>query len=471
MKLLTLLSLATLSTAIVIPDEQMVEQSFDVQHEKASESIFESLPKAKDVWSNVEESLKDAVTFSENAIDKAINAASEQFSNPKAAHQCHTSMEAFDMEAWLNSAVQMSVVGEQAPSWFEQDERPKHPKHGKHHHSPNKTVYELIAGSKYTTKLTELINKFPDLVETLNGTAANYTVFAPTDKAFEKLPKDHKKPSDEVIKKVLAYHVSPDFYPAGKVLASHTIPTTLGEEALGGEPQRLRLSLSLRGLAVNFYSKIVAVNIFGTNGVIHGVDSLLLPPPPALKIIELLPTEFSTLRLALTITGLSELIAESHHEGGTFFVPSNFAFKKLGPKINAFLFSSHGEKYLKALLQYHIVANQTLYSDAFYKSTDVAVDDFPKGRFHVDLPTLLKGKDLSVDILRFGGYITIKINGFNNIAVQDGIAKDGVMHLVSSVLIPPKSPKGAAYAGEELSVEELKARLDEYVQEDAVYEL
>ncbi|PMD31472.1 hypothetical protein L207DRAFT_591432 [Hyaloscypha variabilis F] len=53
--------------------------------------------------------------------------------------------------------------------------------------------YEVIAGSKYTTKLAKLINEFPDLVEVLNGTAANYTVFAPTDKAFEKIPEHGKK--------------------------------------------------------------------------------------------------------------------------------------------------------------------------------------------------------------------------------------------------------------------------------------
>jgi len=333
-------------------------------------------------------------------------------------------------------------------------------------------VYQLIASSKYTTKLAKLINEYPDLVETLNGTAANYTVFAPTDKAFEKIPEGHKKPSKELIKKVLAYHVSPDFYPAGRVLVSHTIPTALGEESLGGEPQRLRLGFSLtKGLNINFYSRIVAINIFGTNGVIHGIDSLLLPPPPALKIIELLPSEFSTLQLALLKTGLEKTIAESHHEGGTFFAPSNWAFTKLGPKINAFLFSKYGEKYLKALLKYHIVANQTLYSDAFYKakstaqSTDVGAEDIPKGRFHVDLPTLLDDKSLSIDVARYGGLISIKINGFSTVSVQDGIAKDGVIQVVSSVLIPPKTPGGVADAEEDLDVEELKERLGSFVQE------
>ena len=203
--------------------------------------------------------------------------------------------------------------------------------------------------------------------------------------------------------------------------------------------------------------------------MIHAIDSLLLPPPPALKIIELLPGSFSTLQLGLIKTGLFDTISDAPHTGGTLFAPSNFAFEKLGPKINAFLFSKYGEKYLKALLQYHVVANQTLYSDAFYKakkeSSEIGSEYFPKGRFHVDLPTLLEEKSLSIDIARWGGFITIKINGFESIAVQDGIAKDGVIHVVSNLLIPPKTPGAAAWAGEELELEDFKSRFD---NEDAV---
>lgn len=205
---------------------------------------------------------------------------------------------------------------------------------------------------------------------------------------------------------------------------------------------------------------------------------MILTPPPTLKIIELLPGKFSTLQLALTKTGLLEVIKDSHHTGGTLFAPSNMAFKKLGPKINAFLFSKHGKKYLKALLKYHVVANETLYSDAFYKGKDakelfddISSQEIPKGRFHVDLPTLLDGKSLSIDIARFGGFITMKINGFNTVAVQDGLASDGVIHVVSNVLIPPKIPGGVASRGDDLTLEELKERLDAHIERKGWWEL
>jgi uncharacterized surface protein with fasciclin (FAS1) repeats len=221
---------------------------------------------------------------------------------------------------------------------------------------------------------------------------------------------------------------------------------------------------------------------FGSNGVIHGVDSIILPPPPALTILSLLPGEFSTLQLGLEKTGLFEAIKESPHSGGTLFAPSNFAFKKLGPRVNAFLFSKYGEKYLKALLKYHVVANQTLYSDAFYKAKsveseragchggeEVGEEDIPKGFFHVDLPTLLGEKSLSIDVARYGRFITIKINGFSSVAVQDGVARDGVIHVVSSVLIPPKTPGERQEEIEEdaeMDLEEFKERLIPYFEDE-----
>ena len=69
-----------------------------------------------------------------------------------------------------------------------------------------------------------------------------------------------------------------------------------------GHAQRLTVRVTLKGPAINFYAKLVAVNIFGTNGVIHGIDSILIPPPNVASIIDLLPGEFSTLELGLSLS-------------------------------------------------------------------------------------------------------------------------------------------------------------------------
>lgn len=213
--------------------------------------------------------------------------------------------------------------------------------------------------------------------------------------------------------------------------------------------------------------------------MIHGVDSILIPPPKTLKIISLLPSEFSTLLLGLGKTGLVETLEKATTVGGTFFAPPNGAFKKLGPGINAFLFSKRGEKYLKALLEYHVVANQTLYSNAYYgpSKSDINMEvnkaaeseagtlHAPK-YFHFDLPTLLDEKSLAVDVTRFGPWVTITINGFGSVAVQDGVAKDGVIQVVNRVLIPPKTASAGTlehWNGQELSVEDLMARLTPFL--------
>ena len=177
------------------------------------------------------------------------------------------------------------------------------------------------------------------------------------------------------------------------------------------------------------------------------------------------------MELALVKTGLFSAFNDtSSHTGGTLFAPSNFAFKRLGPRINAFLFSKYGEKYLKALLLYHAADNITLYSDAIYKTGSIEEAPHhgpPKGFFHVDLPTGLKGKSLSIDIARYGRFITIKINGFARVAVSDGIAADGVIHVVPNVLIPPKTPGGPGIAEDDMDLEEFKAT---YVDETEDFE-
>jgi len=84
----------------------------------------------------------------------------------------------------------------------------------------------------------------------------------------------------------------------------------------------------------------------------------------------------------------------------------------------------------------------------------------------VDLPTLLEGRSLSVDVARYGRFITIKINGFNRVAIADGVAKDGVIHVVGNVIIPPKEVGGVMqqWQGEELSEEDLIERLEPLVE-------
>ncbi|KAF2689164.1 FAS1 domain-containing protein [Lentithecium fluviatile CBS 122367] len=474
MRFSRVLPLLPVASAFVITEADVFER-IEKTERQVIDKVKETFDRAQvqDVIEQSPDVLGDAFA---KAIEGVKNAGEDVY------HKIHKA--GCDVESWLEG----STFEDSYVDIEEDHDHPHHPPHhgpphhgpphhGKPHHpphhgKPNLTVYELISKSNYTTHLAKLIDEYPDLVETLNGTKANYTVFAPIDSAFEKLP-PHHKPSKEHIKNALLYHVSGDFYPAGRVLHSYTIPT-LYEPELLGHKQRLTVRVTLKGPAINFYSKIVAANIFGTNGVIHGVDSILIPPPNVASIIDLLPGEFSTLELGLDKTGLFDKINSTDypHSGGTFFAPSNFAFKKLGPRINAFLFSKYGVKYLKALLKYHIVVDQTLYSDAFYDATsEDLVEATRPPYFHVDLPTALDDKSLAVDVTRYGPFVSIRINGFSRVTVHDGVASDGVIQVVSDVLIPPKKPSNGNDAegfwkGEEMTVEEFKERLEQYTEEN-----
>ncbi|KAK6504569.1 hypothetical protein TWF481_006508 [Arthrobotrys musiformis] len=371
----------------------------------------------------------------------------------------------------------------------EPGKRPKHPPpphRGWKPHPPNATIWQLISKSNHTSKFAEIVSEHEDIVAILNSTIANYTLFVPTNHAFEKFkkaPKDWKPPKD-LIKKFVTYHISNGAYPVFKLLLGHTIPSALDGGEIGGS-QRIRVALSPGGLTVNFYSRVVAGNIFATNGVIHAVDSILIPPPPAGRIIHFFPSEFSTFLLAVHLTNLTQEIPHEH-TGGTLFAPPNSAFQKLGPKINGFLFSPWGRKYLKALLKYHIVLNETLYSDAYYhpsSTSEAKTKDIPKGHYHVDLPTLLENKHLSIDISRFGGLITILINAQSSVQVQDVIAKDGVIQVVGNVLIPPKKPPTGDLSAQEakdldntedientmgMTVQQFRDRFEGLVEDDGV---
>lgn len=468
MKLSQLLPLAALGTALVIPDQEIFA-SLAVEDTKApGRSYLDGLPSPHDAWEATEESISKSFKCARNGWDSAVKYVADAAMETK-----EDFLDGFAVDSWLESADYNTDLFDGPPHHGPPHHGPHHPDkphHPPHHGKPNRTVYELINESKYTTKLAKLINEDEELVKLLNGTTANFTVFAPIDSAFEKIPEHHKEPSKEFIKKLLTYHVSTDFYPAGRILVTRTIPTALSGEYLGNEPQRLSTQISFRGLTVNFYARIIAIDIFGTNGVIHGLDSILLPPPNAMEIISFLPGEFSTLELGLLKTGLLEPLNDtSNHVGGTLFAPSNFAFELLGPRINGFLFSKYGQKYLKALLKYHVVANYTLYSDAFYKASNQEVDAqdchhrVPRGVFHVDLPTILDDRSLSIDVARYGRLISIRINGFSKVIISDGIAADGVIHVLPTVLIPPKTPGGLGVAAEGMELEEFVERLEPFV--------
>jgi transforming growth factor-beta-induced protein len=102
-----------------------------------------------------------------------------------------------------------------------------------------------------------------DLVTALQGDGP-FTVFAPTDAAFEKLA---DVPSGDALKDVLLYHVVSGAVGSGDLVAG-PVPTLL-------EGESVTVSLS-GGVKIND-SKVTAANIIAKNGLIHVVDTVLVP--------------------------------------------------------------------------------------------------------------------------------------------------------------------------------------------------
>ncbi|KAI1434820.1 FAS1 domain-containing protein [Xylaria sp. CBS 124048] len=472
MRYATLLPLvAVLATAIVIPNDEMA-QKLTLETEKPIVKITKPVEEtAMDWWQALRSTADQTIDTITQGTHKLLNELSEN--NP--------------LGSLLDTNDPGSILNAVKPENF-------YVGNPGYNLSTNLTIYEAIQECKYTQKFAALVKDFPDLVNMLNSTDANVTAFIPVDRAFEKIPKDHKQPPKEFLEKIIQYHILPGNFSAGRLFHSHTVPTTLKDDALDGRPQRLRVSISFFRLRLNFYSRVLVGDMNTKNGVIHAVDSILVPPPPARRIISLFPTMFSTLELAAEKTGLLPHRdgdgdgghlgegftlndgSDGHNLTGlTVFAPTNFAFAKLGPAVNAFLFNTEkGLNCLRALLKYHIVANQTLYSDEFYderkKPGDGAgSEDDRNGHFHVDLPTLLGNESLSIDIARYYRFVNIRVNGYTNVAIEDGVAQDGVVQVVNSVLVPPHSPKrGDAWIGaeSEIPVEELVERLEPYLGDE-----
>ncbi len=135
---------------------------------------------------------------------------------------------------------------------------------------PTQNIVEVAAAAGSFNTLVAAV-KAADLVETLSGKGP-FTVFAPTDEAFAKLPagtvENLLKPENkEQLVAILTYHVLPAKVKAAKV-ESGEVATVNGA--------KLKLSKSPEGVKVND-ANVTATDVRASNGVIHVIDAVLIP--------------------------------------------------------------------------------------------------------------------------------------------------------------------------------------------------
>ena len=168
--------------------------------------------------------------------------------------------------------------------------------------------------------------------------------------------------------------------------------------------------------------------------------------------------------------GLLERFDHPHLMRNTIFAPSNEVCK-IGEEINTFLDSEEGESHLEALLWCHIAPDQTLFSNAFHNSPDTYTErpspstsssyyfaggDIPhnhrliRGRRCFTLSTVLCGQIILVDVARYGGLITMRVNDSATVTTQEGMAPNRAIHKIYQVSIPPSTLGG-------ITMESLKA--------------
>ena len=159
----------------------------------------------------------------------------------------------------------------------------KDPKVGGADMYPTKTIVENAVNSPINTTLVAAV-KAAGLVDTLNS-AGPFTVFAPTDAAFNKLPAGTvgtlvKPESHDTLVKILTYHVVPGKYSSKQIMdmiktggGKATLKSVQGEDlTFTSAGKKITITDSKGGTAT-----ITVANVFQSNGVIFIIDSVLMP--------------------------------------------------------------------------------------------------------------------------------------------------------------------------------------------------
>ncbi|MBP2830902.1 fasciclin domain-containing protein [Aquimarina sp. U1-2] len=265
---------------------------------------------------------------------------------------------------------------------------------------PNKNIVELIVEDGRFTSLIGALQA-TELVDALSAEGP-FTVFAPTDAAFEAL--DEIPPLD-TLREILLYHVAQGRLTTPKLLARTLVKTLQGED--------VKVTLTENNeIVINDTVKLLAANIGGSNGVIQVIDAVLIPPSfeelSSIVEIAIATPELSTLVGALQS---AELVDTLSGEGPfTVFAPTNAAFEALDtiPSGDA----------LKEVLLYHVAAGKFTAQDLIQRQT----------------VTTVQGDEVTIEVNNAGNVI---LNGNIEVITADIEASNGIVHIINGVLLPP----------------------------------
>jgi len=248
------------------------------------------------------------------------------------------------------------------------------------------------------------------LVDTLKG-AGPFTVFAPTDDAFAKLPAGTidellKPENKQKLTDILLYHVA-----SGNVMAADVVKLTSAKTVLG---QDVMVKVDMGNVYIN-ESKVIITDIATSNGVIHVIDTVLLPPSDNVDIVDTAVADgrFKTLAAALTAAGLIDTLKGDGPF--TVFAPTDEAFAKLPAGTIDELLKPENKQKLTDILLYHVVSGKVMAADVTSLTSAKTV----------------LGKDVTVKVDMGNVYINDA-----KVIITDIETSNGVIHVIDSVLLP-----------------------------------
>ncbi len=247
------------------------------------------------------------------------------------------------------------------------------------------------------------------------------TVFAPTDAAFAALPAGTVEGllnDSPTLRNILSYHVLPYYVDSTTVVNSPKITTLLGKEVMPTVRD---------GQAFVNDARIVITDIPASNGIIHVIDAVLLPPAgavpaaaepkaeasgPTIVDVAVADGRFTTLVAAVQAAGLDGFLADPH-QNLTVFAPTDAAFAALPAGTVEGLLADPAA--LTNILAYHVIAGG-------YTAADVLA-----------VPALetLQGSVVNISVRDGKAYVNN-----SQIVITDIQTSNGVIHVIDAVLIP-----------------------------------
>ena len=273
------------------------------------------------------------------------------------------------------------------------------------------TVVDIIVESELHTILEAAVIA-ADLATTLSGEGP-FTVFAPTDAAFEALMAAFGVTAEELLEypeltNVLLYHVV-----AGQALAADLSD---GQEITTLLDADVVVSITADGVFIN-QAQVIVADVTAGNGVVHVIDAVLLPPtPPSNTVVDIIVNsdDHTLLEAAVIEAGLVEALSG---EGPfTVFAPNDAAVVALTEALGITAEELLALPNLGEILQYHVVG------------ASAYAADLSDGQ----MITTLLGEDVTVSITAEG----VMINNAM-VIVADIAADNGVVHVIDAVLLPP----------------------------------